>query len=383
MEFKIKDRILHNRGDSYIADEEEIEEVIDQKLIDCNLGTNPLGPSPKISEKCYPIPLEAIMYYPEDYSKFKQAIIDYWKPVVDIDKSQIQLDAGSINLLININRLFITPGAKILGFQPQFTSYISSIELEGGKYIKMELDPGLNFKFDTKKFISKISNQYSLIYIDNPNNPTGQIISIEDLELIVRKAHTLDIPVIIDEAYGDFMEKSQSGLALFNKYKNVIIVRSLSKGFGLAGLRVGYMISHKTIGENYTKITVAFTLSGVAQHLGAIALSDEKHLAYCRNTLSRVKKQIIDKCSRIKVSHTDLHVPIMILTHPNPEVDLAKKFRKHRIHVTSGEHFRNVGKNSVRFRVCRPEELPIILDAIEKIEKLPLDLKLGENKDGL
>lgn len=369
MIFKIKDRILNYQGDSYVADEEAIEEMLDQKLIDCYLGTNPLGPSPKVLKNCYPIPQKTIMDYPEDYRGIKQAIIEYWKPVADIDKAQIQLDSGSISLLINFNRLFVSPGTKILGYQPQFTDYISLLEIEGAEYRKMDLESDTRFKFDAEKFISKISSQYTFIYLDNPNNPTGQIISLEDIEKIVQKARTFEIPVVIDEAYGDFMEKTQSGLALFNKYENIIIMRSLSKGFGLAGLRVGYMICSETIVKNYAKILDPFTLNGVAQHLGVIALNDEAYMVSCRKIISQIKKQIIDKCFRIKVSHTDRHVPIMILTHPNPEVDFAEEFRKNRIHVTSGEHFQNVGKNSVRFRVCHPNELPIILQAIEKIEK--------------
>jgi histidinol-phosphate aminotransferase len=370
MKFKIKEHIMKYQGESYVAGEEEMEALLDKKLIDCYLGTNPLGPSPKIAEMGYPIPPEAVKFYPEDYRKIKQAIISYWKPIADIDKSQIQLDAGSVNLLINFNRLFVTTGSKVLGFQPQFTDYISLLEVEGGKYLKIDLDPDIQFKFDVNAFLSEINSQLSFIYLDNPNNPTGQILSLKDMEEIVQKAQDLEIPVIIDEAYGDFMLKSESGLVLFNKYNNVVVMKSLSKGFGLAGLRVGYMICHKTIVQNYAKIMHPFTLNGVAQHLGVIALSDEAHMDYCRTTLNQVKKQIIDNCSRISVSHTDMNVPIMILTHPNPEVNLAEEFLKNRIKVTSGEHFQNVGKNSVRFRVCRPDELSEILKAIEEIEKI-------------
>ncbi len=368
MNFKIKERILRFHGDSYVAEEDAIEEMLDQKLIDCYLGTNPLGPTPKISN-AYPLPSEDLMFYPEDYRRIKQAIIAYWKPVASIDKSQIQLDSGSINLLINFNRLFITPGVKVLGFQPQFTDYISAIEIEGGIYNKVDLDPVEHFKFDVNRFVAEISSQYAFIYLDNPNNPTGQIISLEDMEIIVQKAHRLEIPVIIDEAYGDFIEKSQSGLALLPKYDNVVIMKSLSKGFGLAGLRIGYMIAHPTIVDNYSKIVQPFIVNSVAQHLGVIALSDAPHMESCRATLSQVKQQIINHCSQIQVSHTTMTVPIMLLTHPNPTIDLAAEFRKYRIHVTSGEHFRNVGKNSVRFRVCLPTELPDILKAIDTIEQ--------------
>ncbi len=93
------------------------------------------------------------MFYPEDYRQIKQAIIDYWKPVADIDKSQIQLDAGSVNLLVNFNRLFISKASKVLGYQPQFTDYISLLEVEGGEYLKIDLDPASHFKFDVKRFL--------------------------------------------------------------------------------------------------------------------------------------------------------------------------------------------------------------------------------------
>ena len=86
----------------------------------------------------------------------------------------------------------------------------------------------------------------NVIYLDNPNNPTGKIIPLEEIEEVVKKAAELDIAVIVDEVYGDFMSKENSSISLINQYDNLLIVRSFSKGFGLAGLRIGYVILPKS-----------------------------------------------------------------------------------------------------------------------------------------
>ncbi len=114
--------------------------------------------------------------------------------------------------------------------------------MHGATYDYVLLKKEDNFKFNEKEFIEKINPEYKVIYIDNPNNPTGQIIPLSSIENIVKEAAKYDIAVMVDEAYGEYMPKENSAVKLLNNYDNVIALKTFSKGFGLAGLRAGYAV---------------------------------------------------------------------------------------------------------------------------------------------
>ena len=155
-----------------------------------------------------------------------------------------------MDLLFNINAMFLSPGKIVVGYSPQFSSYVDDLYYRGAKYYAFKLEQKYNFKMDIDEFIeyiNRISKQISLIYIDNPNNPTGQIFTLEDIEKLAIVSKNKNAALIIDEAYGDFMLLENSSIPLVLKYDNVIVTKTMSKGLGLAGMRLGYMVAHPQI----------------------------------------------------------------------------------------------------------------------------------------
>jgi len=175
--------------------------------------------------------------------------------VGSLRKTIVFIGAGSMGCLEKINKALMREGVTVLGYLPQFTEYISEVEALGGVYDSIMLDESDGFRFNSEKLLSKLSKEHILVYIDNPNNPTGQVIPIDEIRLIVERAMRLDVVVIVDEAYGDFMDDENSALTL--NYPNLIVIRSFSKGFGLAGLRVGYaVIKGEEVKEFYRKVNL-------------------------------------------------------------------------------------------------------------------------------
>ena len=213
------------------------------ELLDCSLGSNLFGVSHRVLDAAKEYDWSGVWRYPDPtYQDLKEKISRFWVEYADLDKRQIQIANGAVVVLERVNKIFVGSGAKVLGYSPQFTEYTTDVEACGGRYEAVLLDPGERFKFHVERLLAKISEDYSLVYIDNPNNPTGQVISLSQVEEITRQASKKGVVVIIDEAYGDYMGKENSAVNLIDKYTNLIVVRSFSKGFGLAGLRIGYGI---------------------------------------------------------------------------------------------------------------------------------------------
>lgn len=366
MHMKIKKHIYDFDRISYVDESEE--NICEQKeIIDCSLGVNPFGCSKIISEEKELFNIENLNNYPQyPYIKLRKEISKYWSDVAEIDSENIRLGCGSMGILNTINILFVDKEYSILGYCPQFSEYITDVKSQGGNYEYIELKDNVNFKFDTNKLINKMSNKHQAIYIDNPNNPTGQIIPLSELIKIIEAAEKLDISVIIDEAYGEFMDKENSAIALINKYSNLFVIRTFSKGFGLAGIRVGYIVCNKSLLEYFKKVELPFSINTISYNIASLALKDVKFIRDSVNRMKEAKSRLINECSKIKVLETSLETPIMLMMHPNKEVDLYKLFMENNVVTESGECFIGLGKNFVRLRV--PKDIDALIKVVKNIE---------------
>lgn len=327
-------------------------------LIDCSLGTNPFGSA--VTDKATLIQLinsMEISYledYPHNHEALTKEILNYWN--VDIDsKTQIFLGGGSIDLLSKATRLFLSSGTIALGYAPQFTNFKNEVDIAGAKYDFLRLDKDSNYKFNSREFLEKIHPKYQLIYIDNPNNPTGQMIPLGEIEAIVKRASKLGICCIIDEAYGDFMKKSNSAIHLLKENANIVVLRSFSKGLGLAGIRAGYLLTSPIIGEYFERITNPFSLNSIAVRLAIHTLKDGTFMKASIQNIRESKQRILNEQKKLKILETLDSTPIMTVIHPDESVDLARLFSQQGIKVIPGREFQTLGHNSIRLRVPRLE----------------------------
>ncbi|MCG8482010.1 MAG: histidinol-phosphate aminotransferase family protein [Clostridia bacterium] len=361
--YNLRPNIINLNKSSY-AVELDIQDL--SKTIDCSTGTNPFGFSKEISKEISSINyFEMIHSYPESNNILKDSIITFWKKFVQLDQENIVLGDGSIDILYKINRLFLNSESKVLGYSPQFSDYIDDVNSYGCLYDYSLLLPENNYKFVFETLLKKIRSDYSLIYIDNPNNPTGQIISLSDIEEIVKHAQKNGVCTIIDEAYGDFMNKENSAITLIGKYDNLFVSRTFSKGLGLAGLRAGYLITSKELATHYKKVSNPYSMNAFARYLAIIAIKDTNFINESRRKINQLKSKIIDSMKNFTVLHTDNSLPIMTIKHPNPQIDLQKALLKHNILTVSGRCFMGLDKSSVRLRI--PTETGYLMDVLPKI----------------
>ena len=247
-----------------------VKESTPKNLLDCSLGTNPFGFPEEILRE---IELESfdLSNYPSPYNDLlRESLVEYWEDA--FSKDEVFISSGSIGCLEKINKFAISEGSRVLGYVPQFQEYITEVKLMGGIYEYVALKEEKDFEFIPEELMEKITEEHVLAYIDNPNNPTGQVIPLDIIEEIVRKAASKDVIVLVDEAYGDFMDKENSAINL--DYRNLIVVRSFSKGFGLANLRIGYVvIKGEELRELYSKVNLPFQVSTLAERIAVKVLS--------------------------------------------------------------------------------------------------------------
>lgn len=336
--------------------------------VDCGEGINIVMAPPEAIKAFENLKFEMLQPYPHSVS-VKDSIVAYWKDYTELDYKRIILCDGSISSLYLLNRLFLEKGDHVLGYVPQFTEYETDVEMYGCQYDQVFLKKEKNYKFCAEDVLAALNRQQKLVYLDNPNNPTGQIIPLMEIEKILVEAKKQNVFVIVDEAYGDYMPKENSAIQLVDKYDNLIVVKTFSKGFGLAGLRGGYLVLPAELVPYVGNISNPYSMSELSRSVAAQTIKDEAFLKVLMEKTGGIKRQLLSlPLQHISAAETADTVSICLLTHDDPQVDLAEEFAKRRILVISGKDFHNLGKNSVRLRVPGEKDMPKVLQALKEID---------------
>ena len=385
---KIKKQLLEQEKVSYAMD----HIVLPEGGIDCSEGCNPYGFPPECEAALRSFDATRLGPYPHSQALY-EAIGKYWQEYINVERGNILLADGSMSALYIVNNIFDTHDAAVLGVSPQFTDYYMHAAMIGIEYIPYQLDKSRNYRFDTDEFIAMIRGEkgcgtltdtdrpYNFIYIDNPNNPTGQCIDISDVERIVAEALQHNITIIIDEAYGDFMPKQNSAVQLCEKYPNLSVIKTMSKGYGLAGMRVGYIIAHKELIGYMNKMTNPYMVGELTREIAAAALECTEFVESSKADFKKMKSEIKAAlgCSeaRPEGESGSLHIAetldtssICLLYHDNPEIELNKEFFGRGVLAVDGNDFKGLDSTSVRVRMPKLDEFPVLLRAIQEINKL-------------
>jgi len=210
---------------------------------------------------------------------------------------------GSDQILDLFLANFCTRKTRILTSDPTFAFFEERCKLYGVKMIKVQFSEGMTL--DVDQFLSKSKNA-DLIYIDSPNNPTGFQFSKANIQKIIKKFNG---PIIIDEAYGEFSDYSVVNLVKNND--NLIVIRTFSKAFGLAGLRLGYFVANKRFTDIFSRvIQYPYPLNSLAIEAGILALQKSNQLS---PIFSLIKKEIVIDEEKVKpfVKKLDQNIEIL------------------------------------------------------------------------
>jgi histidinol-phosphate aminotransferase len=332
---------------SYEAESQPTKE----NILDCALGRNSFGTSERVTEFAKHYDWSNLWLHPDtSYRELKLEIGKFWSDYAELEEANIKVANGSCVVLSRLNKLFIEPGVKVLGYVPQFREYMVEVMVLGGDYEAIPLEPQEGFKFNPERLLSKIKPDYGIVYIDNPNNPTGQLISLNDVETMVKEAARKESMVIIDEAYGDYVEEKHSAVNLINKYKNLVVTRTFTKGYGIGQFRVGYAIMSTELGDYYNRIELPFSVSTLGAALAREAIQDQDFILNLRQQVKVEKGRLTKELGKrgYIIGETCESCPIFILGHKDENVDLKEELLRKGILTASGTDWENLGKDYAR-----------------------------------
>ncbi|HGT1593644.1 TPA: histidinol-phosphate transaminase, partial [Clostridioides difficile] len=184
-------------------------------------------------------------------------------------KKNLLVGNGSSEIIDLIIHTFVDKDEVILSFSPSFSMYSIYSQINGSKFIGVESDENLVINIDN--VIEKVKeNNPKIVIVCNPNNPTGTILKREEIIKLLDSTNSL---VVLDEAYMDFGEESM--LSDVFKYDNLIVLRTLSKAFGLAGIRTGYMLSNSSLINSVEKVRPPYNLNSLSDFIATRALRNK------------------------------------------------------------------------------------------------------------
>jgi histidinol-phosphate aminotransferase len=277
---------------------EEVERELGRTAIKLASNENPLGPSPKAQEAIRKH-VSNLHFYPDGggyYLRRKLAEIH------GLSMDQIILGAGSTDLIELVAKTFLTAGDEAITSESAFYMYRLAIEDMGAALVQT---PMRDLTFDLPAIARSVTQRTKVVYLGNPNNPTGTMFTATELDrfLSVLPPRVL---VVLDEAYYEYVQQPDYSHAVdyVRAGRNVLVLRTFSKVHGLAGIRLGYGMGHPELIESLNRIRSPFNASSVAQVAGMAALEDQEHVARSVESNAREMKFITEELTLLGVHYT-------------------------------------------------------------------------------
>lgn len=324
---------------------------------------NDFGPSPKVVDAIKNISSDDIKYYPY-YGKLIQKLADFH----GVDIENIILTAGADEAISSIFSTFLEVGQTVLTVEPSFVMPRIYAKVNGLNF--REVSYKKKWEFPQEEFLKNIDGS-SLIHLTTPNSPTGEIIEKKVIEKIIKKAKGKAI--LIDETYANFCEISNLDLAKGND--NIFIVRSFSKDFALAGLRLGYVISSEENISNLRKYLSPYNVSNLSVKAGLAAIDDIEYFKGVKKEIEKSKEllakglQKLDNTIYIYPSKTNF----LCVDFGDKAEFVYKKLLDNKIKV---KYFKNIPllENTMRITVPTLENTKKILSVLEKKTAIVFDM---------
>lgn len=251
---------------------EEVEQELKIHAVKLASNENPLGPSPKAMAAARAALGEA-NWYPDGGSKRLREVL---AERFGVRPEEVFVGLGSSEIIDLASRVLLRPGLTGITSEGTFALYPIAIRASGGKLVQT---PMRNYTFDLDAMAAAVTPETRIIYIANPNNPTGTAFGAAEFDVFLKKVPG-DVLVVLDEAYTEYAERRDlpKAMEIFKEYNNLLTLKTFSKVYGLAGLRIGYGIGHPTLVAEMNKLRTPFNVTSVGQAAALAALDDAEHV---------------------------------------------------------------------------------------------------------
>lgn len=332
-------------------------------LVDCSFGVNPLRDLYR--DSLGTLSLDGYNMYPSGGPHFNKRLADFitsrW-PAVPAEA--ICFSAGSQGAIASLAKIIGGEKSRILGYLPQFLPALLEFSLSGTQVDTVHLEAP-DFRLSVDGLLGALRPDTTAVYVDSPNNPTGRAMPLDEVKRLAEGCAAQGALLIMDEAYADFVDDEESALTL--DMENIICLRSFSKGCGLAGLRIGYIvIRDKELRDIYYELGLHFACSALAADVAANLLPT-LHLVEMRKELKELKQKTVNfmgQTQGIFVSDSHPQTPIVLVGWKEEE-NLYDRLMEHGI-LTEPGHFFGIDDSRVRLRIPSPTDFPLFCELWKK-----------------
>ena len=335
-----------------------------RKLVKIKLSANEsaLGPSPKAVE-AYNKVSKNLKRYPDSNGNILRNIIG---KKFKIDKNKVILGLGSDQIFELICKAYLKKQDEVIVPKYSFIIYRIYSKNNGAKVVYSKEK---NFKISVKDIISKVTKKTKIVFIANPNNPTGTFITKKDL-IFLRKKLRSNILLVIDDAYFEYVKEKNysSGLEIFKKSKNVIITRTFSKIYGLAGLRVGWGYASKEIIGVLNQIKPPFNVSRPGLFAATAALKDNNWLNKEIKHINKWNKILFKAFKDMKIETNKSESNFLLINFDRVKISSNSVFKKlaHFGILVRKMDVYGIG-NSLRITIGKGDENKKLIKVLKKV----------------
>jgi len=329
-----------------------------RKFLDFSANINPLGLTSQVKEAIYKN-FGSILHYPDPEAKnITRKIAQYW----GIKEENVLVGNGSIELIYLIMSAF-KPKTTLIPI-PTFSEYERAARCIKSKIYFLRLKEKLRFELQGTKI-----NQADILFLCNPNNPTGNLI-LTDYRIIEKLPCEL---VIVDEAFMDFLpdEKKHTLIWKAQKNKRIIVLRTFTKFFALAGIRIGYLVAHQSIVNKLWQYKIPWSVNSLAQIAGEILLKDRYYFKAAHLIIEKERNFLSAQLKKIKGLKVYPSVTNFLLFKIEKDKisanDLTKRLLKEGILVRDCSNFRNLNNKFIRVAVRNRKENQRLIVALREI----------------
>ena len=334
------------------------------KLAKIKLSANEsaLGPSPKAKKEYIKVSKSFAKYPDSDGTFLRKTLSNKFK----LDKNRIILGSGSDQIFELICKSFLKKGDEVIVPKYSFIIYRIYSKMSGAKVIYSKEN---NFKVSVTEILKKVSKKTKIVFLANPNNPTSTYIKKKDL-LFLRKKLRSNILLVVDDAYFEYVKQKDylPALKIFKNYKNVVITRTFSKIYGLAGLRVGWGYGSKEIINALNKVKPPFNVSRPALFAASAAIKDSMWLNKEIKHVNKWNKKMFNEFKRMKIETNKSYSNFLLVNFDRVKINSSKVFK---LLAQAGILVRKMDvygiKNSLRITIGKNNENRKLIIKMKKI----------------
>jgi len=323
-----------------------------ESLLDYSANINPLGPPPRAIE-AVKAHLWEVQFYPEAHSnRLREALAHH---IGGITPENIIVGNGSTELIHMFTQVFLKNGEEALIPSPTFGEYETAVLKAGGKPSFVEA--GENLSISSHEVVGKVNSQTRLIFLCNPNNPTGLLIPQGEVKNILEEAWERDILVLLDEDCMDFVEDEKRFFLAgeVEKYPNLFTLRSFTKFFALPGLRIGYGVASKNMVELLSRAKTPWNVNCLAQAAALKALENRRYQQKTRETIKKERHFLTRELGSfrgLKVYPSEANFILINIENTGLTADKVKeRMLEHLILIRDCSSFRGLNHHYIRVTV--------------------------------